>query len=85
MALREYQNVKVEREDGITFVILNRPEKRNAMSPALNTSASPMAPMEKPRSARPLRTGTRPPPACRGHLAPPPWARRRTWCSSSSR
>ncbi|HWP29495.1 MAG TPA: p-hydroxycinnamoyl CoA hydratase/lyase [Chloroflexota bacterium] len=36
MALREYQNVKVEREDGITFVILNRPEKRNAMSPALN-------------------------------------------------
>jgi trans-feruloyl-CoA hydratase/vanillin synthase len=36
MALREYQNVNVEREDGITFVILNRPEKRNAMSPALN-------------------------------------------------
>jgi feruloyl-CoA hydratase/lyase len=36
MALREYQNVKVEREDGITWVILNRPEKRNAMSPALN-------------------------------------------------
>ena len=36
MALREYRNVKVEREDGITWVILNRPEKRNAMSPALN-------------------------------------------------
>ena len=36
MALREYENVKVEREDGITFVYLNRPEKRNAMSPALN-------------------------------------------------
>src|SRR5262249_61249145 len=36
MALREYQNVKVEREDGITFLILNRPEKRNAMSVGLN-------------------------------------------------
>ena len=36
MALREYQNVKIEREGGITFVILNRPEKRNCMSPALN-------------------------------------------------
>jgi trans-feruloyl-CoA hydratase/vanillin synthase len=36
MALREYQNVKVEREGGITFAILNRPEKRNCMSPALN-------------------------------------------------
>ncbi len=36
MAAREYENVKVERDDGITFVILNRPEKRNAMSPALN-------------------------------------------------
>jgi len=30
------QNVKVEFEDGIAWVILNRPEKRNAMSPALN-------------------------------------------------
>jgi trans-feruloyl-CoA hydratase/vanillin synthase len=29
-------NVKVEFEDGIAWVILNRPEKRNAMSPALN-------------------------------------------------
>jgi len=28
--------VKVEFEDGIAWVILNRPEKRNAMSPALN-------------------------------------------------
>ena len=32
----DYQNVKIEREDGITFVMLNRPEKRNAMSPALH-------------------------------------------------
>jgi trans-feruloyl-CoA hydratase/vanillin synthase len=30
------ENVKVEFEDGIAWVILNRPEKRNAMSPALN-------------------------------------------------
>ena len=29
-------NVKVEFKDGIAWVILNRPEKRNAMSPALN-------------------------------------------------
>lgn len=30
------KNVKVEFEDGIAWVMLNRPEKRNAMSPALN-------------------------------------------------
>ncbi|MED4601915.1 p-hydroxycinnamoyl CoA hydratase/lyase [Paenibacillus validus] len=30
------ENVKVEFEDGIAWVILNRPHKRNAMSPALN-------------------------------------------------
>lgn len=30
------ENVKIEFEDGIAWVILNRPEKRNAMSPALN-------------------------------------------------
>jgi trans-feruloyl-CoA hydratase/vanillin synthase len=30
------ENVKVEFEDGIAWVTLNRPEKRNAMSPALN-------------------------------------------------
>ena len=36
MALGTYQNVKVEQADGITWVMLNRPEKRNAMSPALN-------------------------------------------------
>ena len=29
-------NVKIEFEDGIAWVILNRPEKRNAMSPTLN-------------------------------------------------
>jgi trans-feruloyl-CoA hydratase/vanillin synthase len=30
------KNVKVEFEEGIAWVVLNRPEKRNAMSPALN-------------------------------------------------
>jgi trans-feruloyl-CoA hydratase/vanillin synthase len=30
------ENVKIEREGGVTFVILNRPEKRNAMSPQLH-------------------------------------------------
>ncbi|HEY3917618.1 MAG TPA: p-hydroxycinnamoyl CoA hydratase/lyase [Stellaceae bacterium] len=30
------KNVKVEVEDGIAWVTLNRPEKRNCMSPALN-------------------------------------------------
>ncbi|QEM82235.1 p-hydroxycinnamoyl CoA hydratase/lyase [Halomonas binhaiensis] len=31
-----WQTVKVDVEDGIAWVILNRPEKRNAMSPTLN-------------------------------------------------
>jgi len=31
-----WQTVKVELEAGIAWVILNRPEKRNAMSPTLN-------------------------------------------------
>ena len=30
------ENVKIEREGGVTFIILNRPEKRNAMSPQLH-------------------------------------------------
>jgi trans-feruloyl-CoA hydratase/vanillin synthase len=36
MATKNYQTVKVEKEDGITWVILNRPEKRNAMNPQLH-------------------------------------------------
>lgn len=32
----KYKNVKVEIRDGIAKVIMNRPEKRNAMSPALH-------------------------------------------------
>jgi trans-feruloyl-CoA hydratase/vanillin synthase len=30
------ENVKIEREGGVTFIVLNRPEKRNAMSPQLH-------------------------------------------------
>jgi len=33
---KSYEAIKIEREDGITFVILNRPEKRNAMNPTLH-------------------------------------------------
>jgi feruloyl-CoA hydratase/lyase len=33
---KTFNNVAIEREDGITFVMLNRPEKRNAMSPELH-------------------------------------------------
>ena len=36
MATKEYKTVLVEKEGGITWVILNRPEKRNAMSPQLH-------------------------------------------------
>jgi len=36
MSAKKYQTVIVEREDGISWVILNRPEKRNAMSPQLH-------------------------------------------------
>ena len=35
-ALPRWNNVAVEIEDGIAWVSLNRPEKRNAMNPALN-------------------------------------------------
>ena len=35
--LPDWENVLVEIEDGIAWVALNRPEKRNAMSPALNS------------------------------------------------
>lgn len=32
----KYNNVAIEIRDGVAFVLLNRPEKRNAMSPALH-------------------------------------------------
>ncbi len=34
--LGDWENVLVEIEEGIAWVTLNRPHKRNAMSPALN-------------------------------------------------
>ncbi|HEY8578852.1 MAG TPA: p-hydroxycinnamoyl CoA hydratase/lyase [Beijerinckiaceae bacterium] len=33
---KTYDNIKITREDGVTIVSLDRPEKRNAMSPALH-------------------------------------------------
>ena len=36
MADKTYDNIKIEREGPITFLVLNRPDKRNAMSPALH-------------------------------------------------
>jgi len=33
---KPYKNVLLEREGGITFVVLNRPDQRNAMSPELH-------------------------------------------------
>jgi trans-feruloyl-CoA hydratase/vanillin synthase len=36
MATKSYATVKIEKENGITWVILNRPEKRNAMNPQLH-------------------------------------------------
>ncbi len=33
---RQYQTISVERQDGITWVIFNRPDKRNAMNSILN-------------------------------------------------
>ena len=35
-ALPGWKNVRVSLEDGIAWVELNRPDKRNAMNPALN-------------------------------------------------
>lgn len=36
MADKTYENIKIEREGGVTFLTLNRPDKRNAMSPGLH-------------------------------------------------
>src|SRR6267142_2710483 len=36
MADKQYENILIEREGGITFLWLNRPDKRNAMSPDLH-------------------------------------------------
>jgi feruloyl-CoA hydratase/lyase len=36
MTSKKYETVLIEKEDGITWLIMNRPEKRNAMSPQLH-------------------------------------------------
>jgi trans-feruloyl-CoA hydratase/vanillin synthase len=36
MTAQRYQTVKVEREEGVAWMILNRPEKRNAMNPQMH-------------------------------------------------
>ena len=36
MSMPDYDTVKVEKADRIAWVMLNRPEKRNAMSPELH-------------------------------------------------
>jgi trans-feruloyl-CoA hydratase/vanillin synthase len=36
MAVKQYETVLVERQDGIAWVTWNRPEKRNAMNPTLH-------------------------------------------------
>lgn len=38
--LDRFETIKVEKEDGVTFVIFNRPEQRNAMSPQLHSEMS---------------------------------------------
>ncbi|HEX7228390.1 MAG TPA: enoyl-CoA hydratase-related protein, partial [Candidatus Binatia bacterium] len=34
--MAEYQTLLVDKNDGVTTITLNRPEKRNAMSPQLH-------------------------------------------------
>ena len=36
MAAKKYETILVEKNDGITWVTFNRPDKRNAMSPQLH-------------------------------------------------
>jgi trans-feruloyl-CoA hydratase/vanillin synthase len=36
MTAKKYETIKVEKEEGVTWVIFNRPDKRNAMSPQLH-------------------------------------------------
>jgi len=36
MATKKYETILVEKQDGITWLIMNRPDKRNAMSPQLH-------------------------------------------------
>src|SRR5215472_7117529 len=36
MTTKKYETILIEKQDGITWLILNRPDKRNAMSPQLH-------------------------------------------------
>jgi trans-feruloyl-CoA hydratase/vanillin synthase len=36
MTTKKYETVLIEKQDGITWLVMNRPEKRNAMSPQLH-------------------------------------------------
>ena len=36
MVDKTYENIVIEREGAVTFLMVNRPDKRNAMSPALH-------------------------------------------------
>jgi trans-feruloyl-CoA hydratase/vanillin synthase len=36
MPAKKYETVLIEKQDGITWLVMNRPEKRNAMSPQLH-------------------------------------------------
>src|SRR5207245_845147 len=36
MRTKKYETVLIEKQDGITWLIMNRPDKRNAMSPLLH-------------------------------------------------
>ena len=36
MTTKKYETVLIEKQDGITWLIMNRPDKRNAMSPLLH-------------------------------------------------
>src|SRR6516162_7635673 len=36
MTTRKYETVLIEKQDGLTWLIMNRPDKRNAMSPQLH-------------------------------------------------
>src|SRR4026209_2570281 len=36
MTTKKYETVLIEKQDGITWLIMNRPDKRNAMSPQLH-------------------------------------------------
>ena len=36
MAGKKYETILIEKDKGITWVIFNRPDKRNAMSPQLH-------------------------------------------------